>query len=53
MENWSDFDFVCSKIMDRHERGETIEDILDKTPYLEAELIEELIRHYFQTKNAR
>jgi hypothetical protein len=46
MENWSDFDFVCQKVLEYAERGDPIKDVLEQTPYSETEFILELVRDY-------
>ncbi len=51
MENWSDFDFVCEQVLAYINNGDPVKDVLEKTPYSETEFIEELVRHYLQTKN--
>lgn len=46
MDNWSDFDFVCRKVLEYHAQGDPIKDVLEKTPYSETEFIIELVRCY-------
>jgi hypothetical protein len=48
MENWSDFDFLCRKVLECAENGDPIQDALEQTSYSETEFILELVRHYLQ-----
>jgi hypothetical protein len=48
MDNWSDFDFVCQKVLEAMRQGDPYKDVLEQTPYSEADFVYELVLQYLR-----
>lgn len=46
MDNWSDLDFICRKILEYSLNGDPVKDVIEQTPYSVDELIVELATEY-------
>jgi hypothetical protein len=50
VEDWADLGFVCRKIVSYHKNGDPVKDVVEQTPYSEAELLVELARDYLKSR---
>jgi hypothetical protein len=44
MDNWADLEFICKKILEYHENGDPVKDVIEHTPYSQDQLLVELAR---------